>query len=36
MVLISTNAGCITMNNDNNGLIFEVIALPIKTMSDGR
>jgi len=32
MGMVDSWSGCHTMNNDNNGLVFEVISLPINTM----
>lgn len=32
MGMVDSRSGCHTMNTDNNGLVFEVIALPIETM----
>jgi hypothetical protein len=32
MGIVDSWSGCHTMNNDNNGLVFEVISLPINTM----
>lgn len=30
--MVDSRSGCHTMNSDDNGLVFEVIALPIETM----
>jgi len=35
MGMVDSWSGCHTMNRDNNGLVFEVISLPIDTMKKG-
>ena len=32
MGMVDSTSGCHTMNSDDNGLVFEVISLPIETM----
>ena len=36
MGMVDNSSGCHTMNTDNNGLVFEIVALPIDTMKRGQ